>query len=223
MTNMPQFRAVMREYQKQSKRDDATIINTKLFYIARGAVGITHRADPVIIGMELNQLLKSEHKWNFVKRYSTRGRDYTVPLVALLINAERKRKGEPGLQGQDMRNAVKDFIGRRKKSAAFIAAGFIPAVKKFEPLAERKGDAPRMDNQVKQRGADKGSAIAAIADDIAPVGVIINYALSKSPTGEKALLTFATAALRTAFDNEMKSMVRYIERKKQETADKLRT
>lgn len=230
LTNIGEFRATMREYREVSKRDDASILNTKGLYIALGALGITHRADPNLIQIELEALTQTRstnkngglgRKQNInVKRYNARGQQYDVPLVALLINSQRAKKGQKGLYGDDMKSAVKGFIGSRKRSAAFIASGWLPAVKVFAPLAERIGSKPRQDYTPRQYGQAKGSGTAAQTSDYVPTAILSNFANAKGPTGSKALEKYATAALQTAFNDEMRSMKEYIERKKQETANR---
>lgn len=220
MTNMPEFRAVMREYREVSRREDGEIVDTKAFFIARGAAQITHRADKNLIEIELQQLTKAGKKNILVGRYGRRGQYYEVPLAALLINAERGAKGKPGLQGAAMRRAVVGFIGSRKRSAAFIASGWIPAIKAFAPRATNKAGAPAVDSEIRQYGQAKGSGTPSRDGDAVPKAILANFAQAAGKTGEKALSRFALAGLQRAFLDEIKSMRSYIAQKKQATADK---
>lgn len=226
LTNLREFQEELREYREVSKKDDATIVNTKLFYIARGAVNITRRVEPLQIQVELEALVKTfspnsgKRVNKTVQRFGRFGQQYDVPLVALIINYRRGQKGLKGLTGNDMAQAVRKFISAAKSSSAFIASGFLPGVKKFEAEAENRGGAPRFDNGVKQRGPDWGSATTAKPTDYVPTGIIENFAQSKDKTGAAALDKWATRGLQQAFDDEMQSTARYIEEKKQATADK---
>lgn len=224
---MPEFRRTLREYREYSKRDDVTIVNTKAFYIARGAVRETHKADPSVIDRTLSQLIKEHDAKNAgklvkVKRFGRFGKVEEAPLVSLLINAERGRKGMPGLYGSSMRAAVRRFIPRRKQAAGFIASGWIPSIKAFEPLAEKKGSAPALDRSVKQVGRPKGRGIPADKGQYVPTAILQNMAVARGLTGGTALEKWAQAGLQAAFNNEISSMKEYIEQKKQETANKFK-
>lgn len=139
-----------------------------------------------------------------------------VPLVALLINAKRGKSGQKGLQGADMQQAADNFKANRVKSAAFIASGFIPAIKAFEPLAERKGQAPPRSSEAKELGIGRqiGYGITAQPSFVA-FAVIVNTAASLDDQG-KALEIFGTRGLQIAINDEVRSMQQYIERKMKE-------
>lgn len=227
--DLSEFRSTLREYSEYTKRDLATILNTKGFYISRGAVRDTHRVEASTIETELRNLLRPEGAeiWSkstarTVTRFDSVGRSRQVPLVSLLVNAQRGRKGQPGLKGADMQQASDSFIGRRVRSRAFIASGFIPSIKAFEPLAEKKGQAPPRDSEVKERGLRKlGYGIPA-TPGWTPFAVIANAAFSYDDNG-KALEVYGTRGLQLAVNDEVKSMREYIERKMQETANKVNT
>jgi hypothetical protein len=207
-----------------TKRDMTVALNTKAFYIARGAVVNTHRPEAVQVKAELLALIRDTNskglagKLKKVTRFMGSGKSYLAPLVALLINARRGKAGQKGLQGADMAKAVKSFIGRSLRSIAAIASGFLPAVKKFEPLAEKIGSAPRRDKDAKQYGQAKGRGIPADPSQWVQMAVIENSASFK---GDKkgALEKYAGAGLERAFADEVKSMAKYIEDKMQRTAD----
>ena len=228
LTNIGEFRSVMREYAAVSKRDDATILNTKGLYIALGALAKTKRADAGKIQSELEALSKTRSTTktgkirlrNVTVRRSTGATEYDVPLIALLVNARQGILGRKGLYGKSMKDAIRKFIGSRKRSAAFIASGWIPAIKAFAPLAESIGGRPRRDTAPKQYGVPKGSATVAKESDYVPTAILENFAQSKSPHSSQALERYAGEALRAAFDDEMRSMQAYIEKKKQQTADR---
>lgn len=214
-----EFQRTLRDYEKVSKRDLATILNTKGFYIARGAVRDTHKADKDKVKAELTALVKSGKKFKTVKRFSRFGLEYDAPLISLLINMRRGARGEKGLYGKSMANAVKGWLGARLRSIAFLRAGFIPAIKAFEPLAEKKGQAPKMDGATRQYGKPKGSAKVAKADTWRPVASITNAASAKGDKNS-ALERYVGEGLRSAFAKEVASMKQYMEEKFAATAKK---
>ncbi len=220
--NMPGFTAVMREYAQASRRDDTTIVMTKAFYIARGAVRNTHRSDKAKVKQELQELVGARAQ-KTVTRFGRYGQEQEAPLAAILENASRGKRGQPGLYGSKMAQAVKSFIGRRLRSIGFLASGFLPAIKTFEPLAERTGSAPRIDQQIKQHGQDNGSARALNLGGLVPKAIITNFAQGKGDHDGRALEKYAGDGLQKAFDDEMVSMREYIIHKKQGTANKYST
>lgn len=224
--NLAEFRAAFREYREVSRRDDAQILNTKAFYIARGAVRDTYRPSKEQVRKELEKLFQGQQiKKAMVTRFHTSanrlGQTYQAPLAALIINANRGKRGLPGLSWERMKRAIKSFAARKYRSIAFIASGFLPAVKALEPFAERKGSAPPLDREVKQYGAAKGSGLPAAksSERITARAVIVNAANAK---GDKtgALEKYGGAGLALAFAREIASMRQYIEQKKQATANK---
>lgn len=220
--NTAQFRAAMREYKEFTKRDLATILNTKGFYISRGAVRATYRPTKEKVRRDLEKLFGGKRVSKVtVTRFSSSGfTQFQAPLLALIINARRGRKGLPGLYGSAMKKVMDSEVGRRYRSIGFIASGFLQAIKDFEPYAERKGSAPARDSSVKQFGQAKGYGTPARSGGWV-VKAIINNSASAHGDTKGALEKFATAGLQTAVDAEVASMKQYIEQKMQETANKV--
>ncbi len=220
ITNMPEFQRTLREYAEVSKRDDKTIVATKMFYIARGAARNTYRTPKAKVKQELSALFNGQSvRKAKVWAQSASGISSQVPLAALIINAARGRRGQPGLYGAEMAEAQRKFAAARLRSVAFIAAGWLPAIKRFEPLAERKGGAPPRDSAVKQFGPDKGRGFMA-GTQLVPMAVVENFAQGKEKSGAQALDKYATEGLDKAFAHEMASMREYIEDRKQKTANR---
>src|SRR5205807_1063675 len=80
-----------------------------------------------------------------------------APLAALIINARRGAKGQPGLRGPAMEEAINAFVASRLRSIAFLKSGWIGAIKKMIPYADRRGG-PRQDRTAKEYGQAKGDA-----------------------------------------------------------------
>lgn len=195
-----EFDKTLKEYRQFSKRDAATICNTKGFYIARRATVETEKAKKSKIRADL----------------MTEGR-LPAPIAALIVNARRGAEGLQGLFGAAMRKAVNELIKARK--VATLAAGWIPAIKAFEPLAEKRG-APRQAPQAKIEGqAGKKGYGTPAKEGWRPKAILANLIGAKWDTAGTAE-GVATPALQRAFDAEERSMKDYIERKLKESAKK---
>jgi hypothetical protein len=195
-----EFDKTLKVYREYSKRDVATICNTKAFYIARRATVETQKSTKSKIRQDLLQ----------------EGR-LGAPIAALIVNARRGAIGAKGLFGKAMRAAVNELIKARK--VASLASGWIPAIKAFEPLAEKRG-APRQAAQAKLTGdpSRKGYGKPAKEGWVSKA-VLANLMTAKWDTRESAGFV-ATPALQRAFDAEEASMKAYIERKLNESAKK---
>ncbi len=109
-----------------------------------------------------------------------------------------------------MAKAVAVVLASRLRSRAFLKSGWLWAVKKLEPYAEK----------IRARGPIRGTkAIGAAKGDAVPasqgwrvVAKIINTVTAAWDNREGAG-TVATPALQRAIDFESKSMLDYIERK----------
>lgn len=201
------FRATLREYMEYTKRDIGTVLNTKAFYISRGAVQDTLKTAAIRIEGDMLKESRINPK---------------APLGAIIINSRRGALGKKGLQGQDMQRAFDRMVSARVRTRAFVASGFLEAVKRFGTVAERKGQARPLDRSVKSRGSPKGSAVLAKNEWTAYAEIInravTNYNLEHG--GTKGLLVYGTEGLQAAFDREEASMKQYIEDHMQKTADK---
>lgn len=229
-------RNVLREYMRYTKRDIGTVLNTASFYIARGAVRNTKKVSAVAIKAELEKKLAPENgptdlgKFfesqypEISKRYrmsrTVRVGDKDVPLVALLINWKRGKSGQKGLQGQDMQAAADKFVASRAKSSGAIAAGFLPSVKVFEPLAYKKNGAAPVQTQVQQYGPPKGYGLPARGEDVIQRAVISNFAQSPDDMEGRGLTTYGGAGLQLAIDDEFRNMERIAYERMQATANK---
>lgn len=214
-----EFTRTARSYAAYSKRDAATILNTKGFFIARRAVLETPKADFASMARELGQELRVTRNGKLTSRgggHFNSASSTASPLLALVINARRGRAGKPGLQGQDMAEAFHAVFGARAKSIAFLKSGWLPTIHKLEPLAD-KGGAPRADSSVKQVGVPKGWATPARPDSLMPYCIITNAADAKRDR-KQSLIKYGLPALQRAFDFEVASMKTYILKKQLEAA-----
>lgn len=182
-----EFDRTLREYLKVSKRDLATALNTKGFYIARRAVRETPKAK-----VDTSAAAKQ--------------------IMAKAINKARRRSGLKGLFGGLMDAAIKKMIASRRRSVGFLKSGWLPAIKRLEPLAERRG-APGMGPKPRQFGKDFGYATPA-REGWKPAVVIANtIGQSEKQEHGEALQKHGGPALQRAFNAETASMREYLERK----------
>jgi len=215
-----QFDATLRKYAELSKRDAATIVNTKAFYIARAASRETFRPSKEKIKAELEAIIKTTKagKGGKTRKVLAKNSD-GAPIAALLINWKRGKLGKPGLFGAAMKDAVKKFIQKRQQARAYMASGWNPAIKALAPLAEKPGSAaPRDGDALKHKG--RGGVQVAVSGFKA-VSRIINEAFARQSTTKDPDIKIAKPALERAFAHETKSMMTYIEGKMRQSAQSL--
>ena len=191
-----QFEKAMSEYVKVNRRNMSDIVNAKLFFIARNAVNNTKKSDKAKIKNELMAPSKINPQ---------------VPLAAILVNKERKRNGFKGLNGSELKSAIKRFINRRISSIGFLKSGWLPAIRILESVLRSSGGlrgAPRLESGANQyqRGKDKGRALSA-KPGIRSFGLIENEIDAHgSPEANAVMLR----GLQRAINEETVSMNRYI-------------
>lgn len=186
-----EFDRTLQKYRELSKRSVQVIVNTKAFYIARRAVIETPRA-----------------KISEIKRFVSADGG---AIMGKIINKRRGERGEKGLYGAEMTTAIGLVLAARLRSRAFLASGWLPAVKALEPLAERIGGAvPRKDRTAKEFGQAKGYGKPA-SSGWTVRAIFANLAAARWDRGGQARL--GMTALQKAFDFEVKSMKDYIQRK----------
>ena len=181
-----EFDRTLREYRRISKRTPDVIVNTKGFYIARGAVRHSVRASTAAIRA-------------FIRQDSGR-------IAGMIINKARGKRGQKGLYGDRMTEAIALMLAARLKGRGFLGSGWLPAVKALQPFAERKGGVPRVPTQKGTKGYGKparGGGWVAKA-------IICNLTGSRWDTRGEGLRK-ANRALQRAFDAEVRSMREYIE------------
>lgn len=212
--NTSQWDKVFPQYMKRTRRDLATVLNTKCFYIARRATVETPKASKA----QIQALRKPRKKTSFTKKGKSKIVNTTAG--ALIINARLVKAGKPPLNQRDAKKAATTMINARLRAIAFLKSGWLPAIKKLEPLADRRG-IPRQDKSGKQFGKPKGFAVAANLSSWRTACKIQNDALPASRRffgkffgGDRSgPLKYAAPALQRAFDFEVQSMKDYLAKK----------
>jgi len=198
--NRREFDATLRKYVGISKREIPDIINTKAFFIGRRAVVETIKADAKDIR-------------DFIRRDSG-------AIIGMLVNKRRGDRGEPGLYGKLMAEAVAVILAARLKSRAFFKSGWLPGIKTLEAHVDykyRRG-AARKDRNAAVVGQAKGRAVPARSGW--RVQALIENSASSDHDKKEALIKYGEPALQRAFDFETRSMLDYIARRLNDAAQR---
>lgn len=198
--NLPEFQRTLREYVKYSRRDRVTIVNTKAYYIACGALYATYKAS------------KADIRKSFSRA--------TGAIIGKIINKRRAERGEKGLYGEQMLEAQVKMRAMRLRAVAFLKSGWIPAIKKLYSLAERPGRAKRPDADSKRIKKPKGSASPATGL-LFTKAIIANASQARHSTTPDPLDVYGVPGLEEAIAAETVSMQDYIERKMRASAKRL--
>lgn len=209
--NQSKFDAALTAKIERSKSTAAQVINRAAYFVARKALWYTKTANAGQIRTDLNRTIT-------VNRSTESGRSESIeaPLAAIIINARRGAKGQPGLEGSEMRDAVRRFIAARVRSVGFIRAGWIPAIKALDPkVVDRQGAAPFPAEANRSRWSAKqiGDARPAQVGEF-PVAIIENAAIA-SHDKQNALQRYGSRALDMAFYDEERSIMEYLEKQEQ--------
>lgn len=227
-----EFTSTLRKYALLSSRTPAEICNRKAYFINRRAIWNTRKADYAKMAKELGQILK-EVKRKFrgkpgQTRLSARGQGQfnsagDAPLLAIIINARRGKKGQKGLHGAAMSEAFKKVFGARARSIAFIKSGFIEARDTFKRWCQSNGVSiggrglPPSESSAaggpKQIGSKKlGGAEPAIIGRWSARARFWNTANAKRDHKE-AVITYGTPGLEKGFADETADTVGEIEKR----------
>ena len=233
---MDEFQATLRNYVQYNKREFPRICNTKAYRIAIVACAKTHKAERANIIKGISQIV-----WDIKRTKSGRGKRVLklwsgtaggvfnktgAPVGALIVNFLRGKRGEKGLYGSDMKRAIERLVTQRFSAIAYLASGWLPAIKKLASLADRGSKTvalPSEINSIKSRMNNPylGSVIPAVESE-KPFATIINTAESKYSTTKDPLQKFGLPALQYGVDVETASMLQYIADKLTENAHQLR-
>jgi hypothetical protein len=196
-----EFDKTFKEYMDYSSRSLVESVNQHAFYIGRDCVNLTKAVDKSEIANELN----------------APSRDYPdVPLGAILMTMERKRRGLPGLNPSQKAREVEKFIRKRQRLINFLRAGWIPSIKILERIVPKKGGASL--KGTKMKGQPKGGASPALKSSFnwSPMASIWNSIWK----GENKTGKIMERGAQMAINMETKSMRTYIERKQVELCKK---
>jgi hypothetical protein len=226
------FIPALRQYALLSKRTPAEVVNKKGFYIMRRAIWHTHKSDYQTMANQLGQLLTLKSRKfrgkKGVARPTARGQGQfnsastaPAPLLALIINARRGRKGLKGLFGPAMKKAFQRVFGARGRSIAFIKSGWIQARELFKAAGGGggKGLPPSEGTSIggpKQLGRPKGGATVARPGWRAKA-IFWNSATTKRDH-KQSLYKYGIPALKRAIDEETQDTMEEVARRLRQNA-----
>ena len=224
--DMREWNATLPRYLAVSTNTLADIVNTKGFYIARGATRETYRANSDkfeaelgVTGYNVKQVTRGKNKGKFRKGVKIIAK---YSLAEGILRSRDYDKGRKQMTKVEMLGRPHRLINARKRATGFIAAGWIPAIKALQPY-QKGGGGQKQDSSVKKWGpTDIGGGMPA-RPGWSPIVEIWNAAIPpKHPTSRSglSLLIHATEGLQVALNNEVASMKAYIERKMQQDVDR---
>ena len=222
--DMRELNSALKDYMKVSQKSLAEVVNQKAFFIARGAVRLSDRASSEMIATELG---KNGTTVRLVVTGKNAGRfkktGFTIrnsSLAEKILRARIHAKGGVQPSKADFLATVKRFIMARVKSAAFIAAGWIPSIKYFEARVKSRGGAPPMDRSVKLKASKPLGGAEAAKPGWNVRAILWNSAIARhSKNGDAALSKVGGEALRKSVAAEVKSMREHVAKKLQEDAN----
>lgn len=200
-----EFNAALQLYMRHSKRDLAFVVNKRAINVSF----IAMRKTPAATAGKINRQLR--------KRIAVDGRKgkKKPPLVALMINkGSNKIGGEKpakGLYGAAMAEEIREVIGKRQRTRAYIKSGFIKTIRDLEK--RDRGRQKRQPRNVQTFSRQAGQGKPAFAG-INPTAEIINFA-----TGAKEI---AGPALQSALNADAADMRKFTAKRMQQTANKYR-
>lgn len=212
--DMREFNQALKEYLEHTKRAEAYVLNKKALFVARGALRRTPSTQKGAITSSLGQIIRKRNGSEMIlptlgKVHPNRvGKETEAPLAALIINARRARDGRAGLYGAKMTAAIEALIAARNRSRAFLKSGWIPAIRKLQPLVKESYGLSGAAGRAVQIGAPKGNAIPARPGE--QCKAIIENAASGDHETNDALIKYGGPALQAAFDAEVASMERFL-------------
>jgi hypothetical protein len=223
--NTEEFQKTLNQYLAFTSRDLPSALNTKMFYIARGASRLTPKANRSSVEQELGVVgyavkigkrgkpLMRDGRFKWDKLYSRK-----VTVANLIINSRKGKAGKKGLYGQEMLAAVVDMIRKRTRSIGTLKAGWLGAIRTFGSAIGQSGDIEQLSSHI------KGRTKAKIATPGFSPSCSLEY-LTNSYTTHPEHMGYidkrVEAALNQAYKDEMASMEKYIIEKMQGRANKM--
>lgn len=205
-----EFQTTLRRLAGMSSRALPVFLNSTAKDVAEHARAMTPAADRAKIQAELGATLISQ---KVDKKGRTRRRYGYSPtkLVYALVNARRRRAGNPPVVGSEMERESKKLIATRLRSIGLMKAGWNAIIGKLAFAA--KAAYQRVGPNVKARGE------ARVARDGFNPSVEMTYKVIADGAG-KQIDPRVIAAAGAAFAKKQGEMVRRLEDKMKETARK---
>jgi len=193
------FQRTLDKYLKLQSKDLATALNKKAGAIAIHAIGFTKKATAKKIERDIKWTAKTKERL----------RRWTLKTHPRILKSDKERQ-----------KYFRAILKLRKRSIAYLAAGWLPAVRKLVKKKPKKG-LPKG-----EQGKVPGYAKKAKMSTLIQVAEIVNLAGQSSKkrtkkqkhSQQQAAKKFGKPALAKAFNKEQKDMVKYFELKAQKAA-----
>lgn len=156
-TNIAEFNRLLNQCAQESSRTYPQVVNGQGLALSVGAIRNTEKADANAIAVELGQIATQRNvsrkgRVSFKRIYRT---DLSS-LAHIIVNARRKKAGQPMIWGPELDKEARRMIGARLRAVAFVRSGWIYAIRtlsKFVGYADRRekttGLSARMTGQPK--------------------------------------------------------------------------
>ena len=221
-----EFDRTLKQYAEVSEKDFADIANNKALELAGGfgnanpgALQLTHHADAAVVAQQLAARVETVERVSKSGKVTKRrklhfGIGDKDLLSARIVNARRKRDGQPPLWGKALTEASRKLTGARIRSVNFIRSGWVASIRQLASVVGRVGGSGGV-----KADRPKGYAIAA-KPGVSTSATIVNTALNPRHGGSNRAVGMAEAGLQEGVRRVTANMRTYIERKLQQTADR---
>tara|TARA_R110000782_G_scaffold52263_4_gene112120 strand:+ start:2770 stop:3450 length:681 start_codon:yes stop_codon:yes gene_type:complete len=202
------FNKALKKWLSLSSRSNELAINTKMFHLLRRAQNETPKGNPAKIAQELGQ---EGTKVRRVRKTGELKAGQAIvkggSLIYRIVNARRRKAGEPGLTGKEMGRAARKVLKARQKSTGTLKAGWNVAKVKFARSAKSYG------------GGGKGPRVKARSQAFPaknkpnPVAKAVYKLISREGRGSKGIHPIVRKALNRAWSAEYREIVNHINSK----------
>lgn len=177
-----EFNRFFEQYARQTRRSLPEAINKRAFFILRNTIRILRKSKSSQIRQELNAPSRTSP---------------TITVGEMVVNRERRNKGEAPLRGRDLKNAGRALIKKRIASIGFLKSFFAKAAKalatSFGRTHNTKGDWGRPNSRAIV--ATQGARVEAVFESMA---------------GDAKSGPLVAKALQQAFDEEARSIATHV-------------
>ena len=211
-----QFQAAFRQIMANTPRTLSEELNTRMFYIARGASRLTPVSQKLEHDLGITAYTFKKSRKGGTKKGKAIFSINTGNRFAAIINARRARAGESALPKTSMADEIKKLIAARLRSKGTEKAGWLAGIRKLGSIIGQPSFS--QDSRVKITNT---SLVVAAKESWNPE-VSLEYRVISTDTNRHQYIDPKTQdALQRAFDDEVTSMRAKIEQRLQRDFDKV--
>lgn len=225
-----EFESALNTYAESTTRDIAEILNQRAFNVASRTVSLmrakhgTERVRDTRIRTYLNDVISNritqrksgKDKGKFRRKGSAKNQ---LKVINLVIQMHRRKAGDKGLYGAEMRTAQDKFGNSARGGVGFIVSPFVSVLRGLMDKVRFKS-VPGGIQGIKVWANSKGKGIVLPAKKgwIAEVVMNMLWNVKGQPANADKL---TRPHLQAAFDAEGREMMRHVAEKLQEGANKI--